>query len=161
VQIDSRLHDSDVAIHSSLGGQQWRRRERRKQRLKRRRRRQRAGRRSSQRRSRSSTSHESKIASHGPAAIEGGSMIPRDAPAQVDDRGRRRDGDSGFTIARTERGGGEEGRDIRTSPRQHRRRIRASGLSPTPSVCRRFCRKILNGAAVLNRSAVSLCGDGG
>jgi hypothetical protein len=41
----------------------------------------------------------SKIASHGPAEIEGGSMISRDGPAQVDDRGRRRDGGESFAVA--------------------------------------------------------------
>jgi hypothetical protein len=58
----------------------------------------------------------SKVASHGPADVEGASMIARDAPAQVDSRGRRRDGSLGFTIVRVACGGGEEGRTIRTSP---------------------------------------------
>jgi hypothetical protein len=83
VQIDSRLHWTYIAIHSWLGGQQWRRRERRQ----RRRRRQNVGRRSSLRRNRSSASHVSEIASHGPAAVEDGSTIFRDGPAQVDKRG--------------------------------------------------------------------------
>jgi hypothetical protein len=83
VQIDSRLHWTYIAIHSWLGGQQWRRRERKQ----RRRRRQNVGRRSSLRRNRSSASHVSEIASHGPAAVEGGSTIFRDGPAQVDKRG--------------------------------------------------------------------------
>src|SRR5580704_1995018 len=102
-----------------LGGQQWRRRERRKQRRRRRRRKLLAGRRRSRRRrNRSSTSYESKIASHGPANVKGASIIARDAPAQVDNRGRRRDGGLGFTIVRVAYGGGEEGRTIRTSPWQ-------------------------------------------
>ena len=83
-----------------LGGQQWRRRERRRQRPRRRRRRQRlAVRRSSRRRYRSSTSSRSKVTSHGPADVEG-AIIARDAPAQVDNRGRRRDGDLVPTIVR-------------------------------------------------------------
>jgi hypothetical protein len=40
-----------------------------------------------------------KIASHGPAGVEGGSTISRDRPAQVNDRGRRRDEGAGFTLA--------------------------------------------------------------
>jgi hypothetical protein len=99
VHVDSRLHCTYVAIHSSLGGQQWRRSERRRQRRRsRRRRRQDGRRRNSQRRDRSSTSHVSKIASHGPAEVEGGSMISRDWPAQVDDRGRRRDGGENVAV---------------------------------------------------------------
>jgi hypothetical protein len=39
-----------------------------------------------------------RISSHGPVAIDGGSTITEDAPAQVVDRGRRRDGGSSFTI---------------------------------------------------------------
>jgi hypothetical protein len=50
-----------------LGGQQWRRREKRR---KRQRRPRSVGRRSSQSRNRSSASHVSKIASHGPAGVE-------------------------------------------------------------------------------------------
>jgi hypothetical protein len=41
----------------------------------------------------------SKIASHGPADVEGGSIIAQDAPAQVMDGGRRRDGGSSSTAA--------------------------------------------------------------
>jgi hypothetical protein len=41
-------------------------------------------------------------------------MIARDTPAQVDDRGRRRDGGFSFTIDRAVRGGEEEDA-IRTS----------------------------------------------
>ena len=50
-----------------LGGQQWRRREKRR---KRQRRPRSVGRRSSQSRNRSSASHVSEIASHGPAGVE-------------------------------------------------------------------------------------------
>ena len=39
------------------------------------------------------------ISSHGPADVEG-AIIARDAPAQVDNRGRRRDGDLVLTIVR-------------------------------------------------------------
>ena len=42
-------------------------------------------------------------------------MIARDGPAQVNNRGRRRDGGLGFTIVRVACGGGVEGRIIRTS----------------------------------------------
>jgi len=66
VPVDSRRHCTDVAIHSSLGGQQWRRRER-----KQRNRRRSVGRRSSLRRFRSSALLRSKIASHGPAHVDG------------------------------------------------------------------------------------------
>jgi hypothetical protein len=38
------------------------------------------------------TKRRKKIASHGPAFVEGRSTIARDGPAQVDDGGRRRDG---------------------------------------------------------------------
>ena len=69
------------------------------------------GRRSSQRRYRSSISHVSEIASHGPAAVSGGSMITQGGPAQVNDRGRRRDGGAGFTIVRGA-GGSEEERSV-------------------------------------------------
>ena len=107
VQIDSRLHWTYIAIHSWLGGQQWRRRERKQ----RRRRRQNVGRRNSLRRNRSSASHVSEIASHGPAKVEGGSTISRDRPAQVHDRGRRRDGGAGFAVVLIENDGGDERRE--------------------------------------------------
>jgi hypothetical protein len=126
VFVDSRRHCTYVAIHSSLGGQQWRRREKRKR--KRRRRPRSVGRRSNQRRYRSSTLHVSKIASHGPAEVEGGSMIARDRPAQVNGRGRRRDGGSSFTIECVARGGEDEGRNSRTSPQRM-----SSGLDPRAS----------------------------
>ena len=86
-------------------------------------------RRSSRRRYRSSTSHQSKIASHGPADVEGASIIARDAPAQVDNRGRRRDGGLGFTIVRIACGGGEEGRAIRAFPLEVRSKMRSAGGS--------------------------------
>jgi len=59
-----------------LGGQQWRRREKRR---KRQRRPRSVGRRSSQCRNRSSASHVSKIASHGPASVEADHHLPRRA----------------------------------------------------------------------------------
>ena len=52
------IRDRYVAIHSWLGGQQWRRSERRKQRRRRQRRRRQSGKRSSHRGHRSSASHE-------------------------------------------------------------------------------------------------------
>jgi hypothetical protein len=54
-------------------------------------------------------------------------MIARDGPAQVNNRGRRRDGGLGFTIVRVACGGGVEGRIIRTS----RWRSAHSGGLPT------------------------------
>jgi hypothetical protein len=45
-------------------------------------------------------------------------MITQGEPAQVNNRGRRRDGDLGFTIVRGAGGSEEEGRLIRTSTRQ-------------------------------------------
>jgi hypothetical protein len=90
------IRDGTVCRHPlRLGGQQWRRNVRRKQRQRRRSRRRPSGRRSSLRRDRSSASHVSKIASHGPADVEGGSSSAHGAPAQVIDGGRRRDGESG------------------------------------------------------------------
>ena len=87
VQIDSR--SARYRHPLMLGGQQWRSAERKQLRRKQRRS---GGRRSRLRRDRSSASHVSEIASHGPAHVEGGSMIARDGPAQVNDGGRRRDG---------------------------------------------------------------------
>ena len=60
-------------------------------------------------------------------------MISRDAPAQVIDGGRRRDGGSSFIISRRAlfrpaRGGEDEGRVIRTSPWHI-----AGGLDPQAS----------------------------
>jgi hypothetical protein len=130
VQIDSRLHWTYIAIHSWLGGQQWRRRERKQWR----RRRQNVGRRSSLRRNRSSASHVSEIASHGPAKVEGGSTISRDGPAQVHDRGRRRDGGASFAVVLIENDGEDEGRKTRILRWRYSQRICASAISPTPSV---------------------------
>jgi hypothetical protein len=83
-----------------LGGQQWRRRERRRQRLRRpRRRRKLAKRRSSRRRYRSSASLrvEGRVTRAG--GRRGRFQDARDAPAQVDNRGRRRDGGSSASFA--------------------------------------------------------------
>src|SRR5271168_3853367 len=87
VRVDSRSAHYRHPLR--LGGQQWRNGKRRQLRKSKRRR---SERRSSLLRNRSSASHVSRIASHGPAQVEGGSMIARDGPAQVSDRGRRRDG---------------------------------------------------------------------
>ena len=65
--VDSRRHCTE-SPSTKLGGQQWRRRERKQRRRNRRRS---VGRRSSLRRNRSSTFSKSKIASHGPARVEG------------------------------------------------------------------------------------------
>jgi hypothetical protein len=113
-----------------LGGQQWRRREKRK--LRRRSRRRRRLARRSSRRYRSSASHVLKIASHGPASVEG-EMIFRDRPAQVNDRGRRRDVRCRLqhrinNFADTLRGGEDERRDNRISPWR-----KASGFALQPS----------------------------
>ena len=66
-------------------------------------------------------------------------MIARDAPAQVDNRGRRRDGDLVLTIVRLAFGSGVERRVSRLShgsPAQRGGRSADLGLSlsPTPSV---------------------------
>ena len=103
-----------------LGGQQWRSAERKQ----RRRRRRSVGRRSSRRRNRSSASHVSKIASHGPAAFEDGSTIFRDGPAQVNDGGRRRDGGASFAIAFTS----TRRRRRETGNRTSRRRMQPADL---------------------------------
>jgi hypothetical protein len=75
-----------------LGGQQWRRREKRR---KRQRRPRSVGRRSSQSRNRSSASHVSKVASHGPADVEADHHLPRRA-GSGGQRGRRRDAGASF-----------------------------------------------------------------
>jgi hypothetical protein len=131
VQIDSRLHCTYIAIHSWLGGQQWRRRERKQ----RRRRRPSVGRRSSRRRIRSSTSHVPEIASHEPATFTGGSTISRDGPAPVDGRGRRRDGGASFLIAFNPRG---RRRKRRKNPNLTLANT-ASALAPQPSRRRPRC----------------------
>ncbi len=74
-------------------------------------------------------------------------MIPRDAPAQVDDRGRRRDGGLSFTIVLTGAVVKRRNGDPNLAA-ANRRRMQASGLSPTPSVCRQFRRDGFSGAAV-------------
>ena len=61
-------------------------------------------------------------------------MIARDAPAQVNDRGRRRDGGLGFTIVRLARGSEDEDRVIRTLPWQIANGSKSHRISPTPSV---------------------------
>jgi hypothetical protein len=60
-------------------------------------------------------------------------MISRDGPAQVNDRGHRRDGGASFMIAFT-RGDEDESRETRTSPWRL-----ASGLVPQPSRRRPRC----------------------
>ena len=109
-----------------LGGQQWRRREKRKQR---RRKRRSVGRRSSatpltvfdlahSRRPR----HTGRLASRLIGALPN---HRRDAPAQVNDGGRRRDGGSSFNFARKAPHGaadedGDDGRSIPASPWQNK-----------------------------------------
>lgn len=139
MRIDSRLHCTDIANPLKLGGQQWRRREKRK--LNRRRKRRSAARRSSQRRDRSSTSHVSKIASHGPAIVGVGSTIRYDGPAQVNDRGRRRDGGASFIIGRLSSVAKTEMGKPNLTPGN--RQSCPSTISPTPSVRRRrMCRTV-------------------
>src|SRR6202051_2552239 len=97
VLVDSRPHCTDVAIHSSLGGQQWRRSERRKQRRRRRRKRRSVGRRSSRRRYRSSApkSVEDRVTRAG-----GRRGWINDLPRRAgsgERRGRRRDGGVSLT----------------------------------------------------------------
>jgi hypothetical protein len=76
----------------------------------------------------------SEIASHGPAKVEGGSTISRDGPAQVHDRGRRRDGGASFAVVLIENDGEDEGRKTRILRWRYSQRICASAISPTPSV---------------------------
>jgi hypothetical protein len=57
-----------------------------------------------------------KIASHGPASVEGRSTISRDGPAQVNDRGRRRDGGVSFTVTFTQRDGEDRKRETESLP---------------------------------------------
>ena len=75
-----------------------------------------AVRRSSRRRYRSSTLHRSKVASHGPADVEGASKIARDAPAQVrQQRASARRRLEFLTIVRVAFGSGVERRVTRFS----------------------------------------------
>ena len=135
VRIDSRLHCTDTAIHSKLGGQQWRRRERKQ---RRRRKRQSVGRRSSRRRDRSSASHVSKVASHGPANVEGGSTISRDGAGS----GGRQGASAGrwcklrgrvYSMRRQRRKTGNRNRDLAKArglvPQRSRRRPRCLGIT--------------------------------
>ena len=123
-----------------LGGQQWRRRERRRQRLRRPRRRPKlAKRRSSRRRYRSSTSLsvEGRVTRAGHR--RGLFQDAQDGPAQVDNRGRRRDGDLSSPIVRFACGRGMEEPvrpdfPRRSAPRCGRPVDLSLSLSPTPSV---------------------------
>jgi hypothetical protein len=123
-----------------LGGQQWRRRERRKQRLRRPRRRPKlAKRRSSRSRYRSSASLKVEDRVTRAGCRRGRFQDARDAPAQVDNRGRRRDGGLSSLIVRFACGRGMEGPVSPDFPRRSAQRCGRPvdlGLSlpPTPSV---------------------------
>lgn len=114
MRIDSRLHCSDIAIHQSLGGQQWRRdgKQKRKQRRPRS-----VGRRSSRCRNRSSASLEPMIVSLGPAVV----AFSRGGPAPVIKGGVGGTKDAGFTIA--PRRDGEAGMGRASFSRRQRRLV--------------------------------------
>jgi hypothetical protein len=123
-----------------LGGQQWRRRERRKQRLRRPLRRPKlVRRRSSRRRYRSSTSLrvEGRVTRAG--GRRGRFQVARDTPAQVNNRGRRRDGGLSSPIVRFACGRGMEEPVRPDLPRRSAQRCGrpvdlSLSFSPTPSV---------------------------
>jgi hypothetical protein len=141
----SSIRDCTAPIRHplKLGGQQWRRREKRKQR---RRRPRSVGRRSRRCRCRSSIALEAvedRVTRagwrQGRSALSA-EMIRRDAPAQVNDRGRRRGRRFGLhRFAQRNRAaghGGDGDEKISTLPWHQPVDQKISDISPTPSVCR-------------------------